>query len=130
MILSKGGILISQGCDNVVELTIYDEDGSPVDLTGCEPRFRIADKRLSSRYVEVIGKETPLIGTFVVDGEPTEGRLRLDLLPADKITLPSNNEEGEDSALQANNIYSITIKDLDGKLTKVVQGDCYTEVEL
>ena len=130
MLLSKGSILIAQGCDNVVALTVHDKYGMPVDLTGCEPRFRIADKMLTSRYVEVIGDSDPSVGTIVVDGEPTEGKIRLDLKPIDKLALPSNNEEGEASLVQANNIYSVVIKDTDGRLIKVAQGDCYIEVEL
>ena len=132
MLLSKGGILVPQGCDSEHTFNITDENGEPIDVSLLHARFRIADKSLSSRYVEIYDDEHPEIGSARTT---TDGKIIVNIKPLDKNALPSNNEAGEESVIQANNIYSLVLiekdeNDLIVKIDKIAQGDCYTEVEL
>jgi hypothetical protein len=129
-----GSITISQGCDYSLHLTVTEPTGIPMDLTDHDVRFRISDKSLKSRYVDITGPVNSVEGTaggIAFVSNPEEGKVTIYLNPHTPEQLPTNNEEGEESRLQANNIYSVVvIEQGTGKITKVLQGDCYTEAEL
>lgn len=131
---SAGSITVSQGCDYSLSLTITEPTGDPKDLTDYDVRFRISDKAIKNRYVDITGSINSVEGTeggIALVENPTEGKIAVYLNPHNSDQLPSNNEEGEESKLQANNIYSVVIiHKSTGKITKVLQDDCFVEVEL
>ena len=135
MTFSKGSIVVPQGCDYYFSIYVTGEDGKEKDLSEYKARFRLADKTVTSRYIDILASDTLEYGECTVN-DPSTGYITVHIKPHDKLKLPTNNDSGDESMLQANNIYSVVlIKNNDsetnpGEIMKVIQGDCYTEVEL
>jgi hypothetical protein len=130
MMMTLGGIKLSQGCDNEFRFEVTDENGFPVTLSGNTCRFRISDKKLTKTYIDILGDNNPSLGICTVD-DPEVGTITVKVKPIDKKDLPTNNEEGEEWILQPNNLYSVVlINDTTGLIEKIAQADCYTEAEL
>lgn len=131
---AAGSITISQGCDYDLSVTIYDTDGSKKDLTDYDVRFRVSNKTLSTRYIDITGTENGIPtteGGSAIATDPVNGLVEVRVHPHSPEELPTNNEEKEESFVQANNVYSLVIiHKVSGKITKILQGDCYTEPEL
>lgn len=132
--MAAGSITISQGCDYKMSITIFEVDGTKKDLTDYEARFRINNKQLTQRYVDIQGVVNNIEGTeggtaLVVD--PVNGVVEVKLNPHTPEQLPTNNDEDAKSKTIANNIYSLVIiHTLSGEITKILQADCKVEPEL
>ena len=127
-------VLISQGCDYKAVFSIYEEDGSsPFDLSGYTGTFRVAKKDLSEKYIDIEGSVNELNSSVNAGSvnipNPTEGKVYVNIKPHNANKLPTNNIEGEESLVLANNIYSLII-DNGLKRYKVYQGPCAIEPEL
>ena len=127
-------ITIPQGCDYELKLTILEEDGLPKDLSNYDVRFRVSNKELTSRYIDFTGSTNNVIGTeggLAVVTDAVGGKLMIEVAPHTPEQLPTNNNDDEKSINQSNNIYSVVIiHSVSGKITKILQGDCYVEPEL
>ena len=66
------------GDTKLLEITVLDQDGDPVDLTGATVKWQMAKKVTSD--TPVLSKE---IGSGVVIMNPTAGRFDISLQPAD-----------------------------------------------
>lgn len=133
--MTEGSIKIAQGCDFNMILYVYDNDGSRKDLTGYSANFRVSNKAVTHKYIDITGEVNNLRtssykGSCVPDAY-AYGVIKIAIKPHSCKELPTNNEAEEASKLQTNNIYSVSIiNDTTNEITKVAQYDCYTEVEL
>lgn len=136
-----GAIKISQGCDYILVATITNADHTDAvpsykDLTGFEARFRVNNKQLEpSPYIDI--RDTVVThgaaGSTCTITDAATGEITVALTPHTPSELPTNNPVGEDTILQANNMYSLAIVDTNVSpevITKVIQGECYVEAEL
>ena len=73
MTLADIALVIDQGDDEVIDITIVDPDGDPTNLTDCKLWFYVKERIADPDSAAVLHKDSGTSGGITIAADPTEG---------------------------------------------------------
>ena len=81
-------LVIDQGDDEIIDITVVDPGGTPTDLTDCKLWFYVKENAADPDSAAILTKHSGASGGITIAVDPTEGTAEVTISDVDTASLP------------------------------------------